>query len=70
MGVGNRALGVQALWRAESIEVQATLDLKALDGGVLDVVALERQLAVARGDGVFVDEIAVLVIEHRHIEVA
>ncbi|MNP46734.1 hypothetical protein D3C76_1407530 [compost metagenome] len=61
-------MGVQALRCAKHVQVQASPGLGALDGGVLDVVALEGQLVGAGGDGVLVDEIAVLVVEHRHVE--
>ncbi|MNL89872.1 hypothetical protein D3C87_2204740 [compost metagenome] len=53
---------------AEGIEVQTTLDFRALDGGVLDVGALEGRLVIARGDSVFINEVAVLVVKHRHLE--
>ncbi|MNS58679.1 hypothetical protein D3C72_916060 [compost metagenome] len=35
---------------------------------MLDVGALEGRFVIARGNGVFVDEVAVLVVEHRYIE--
>src|SRR5471030_2111295 len=68
VGIGQGAQAVEALWCAEGIEVQATLEFDTLDGGVLDVVGLKDGLGVAGGDGVLVDEVAVLVIEHRHVK--
>jgi hypothetical protein len=32
------------------------------------MLRLEGRLVITRRDGVFVDEVAVLVIEHRHVE--
>ncbi len=68
VGVRHRAYVVQTLGCTERIQIQAAFDFGALDGGVLDVVALERQLVVAGCDRIFIDEVAVLVIEHGNIE--
>ena len=35
---------------------------------MLDVVGLELEVVIAGGDGVFIDKVAVFVIEHRHVE--
>ena len=68
VGVGNRALGIQALRRAEGIQVQAALGFHALDGGALDVDGLELLHGAADHGVVFVDKVTVLVVVHRNIE--
>ena len=61
-------MGVQAIRRAEAIEIQATFDLGTFDGCVLDVVGFEGGERRGGRDRVFVNEVAVRVVEHCHVK--
>jgi len=56
------------LWGTECIQVQAALGFGALDAGALDIDGLELLGSAADHDVVFVDKVAIFVIEHRHLE--
>ncbi len=66
--IGDGGLAVKAVRGTQTVEVDAAFQLGAFEGGVPDVVGLEREFAVPGCDGVLVDEIAVLVVEHRNVE--
>ncbi|EGH42444.1 hypothetical protein PSYPI_08495 [Pseudomonas syringae pv. pisi str. 1704B] len=59
--IGDGGLAVEAVRRTQAVEVQTAFEFGAFEGGVPDVVGLEREFAVAGCDGVLVDEVAVLV---------
>ena len=48
--------------------MQLAFKLDPLDGGVLDVAALEAVHVIAGGDVIFIDKVAVFVVEHRHVK--